>query len=38
VETLDQYEETFNERTVMTHFFNAGEENISREDWLRVSP
>ena len=37
VETLDQYEQAFNERTVMTHFFNAGEEHISREDWLRVA-
>ena len=37
VETLEQYEQAFNERTVMTHFFNAGEEHISREDWLRVS-
>jgi hypothetical protein len=24
VETLEQYEGAFNERTVMTHFFNAG--------------
>ena len=37
VETLEQYEQAFNERTVMTHFFNAGEEHISREDWLRVA-
>jgi len=25
VETLDQYEQAFNDRTVMAHFFNAGE-------------
>jgi len=37
VETPEQYEQAFNERTVMTHFFNAGEEHISREDWLRVA-
>src|SRR5216683_6890456 len=37
VETLDQYEQAFNDRTVMTHFFNAGEDHISREDWVRVA-
>ena len=37
VETLDQYEQAFNDRTVMTHFFNAGEGKISREDWIRVA-
>src|SRR6266849_8338242 len=37
VETLDQYEQAFTDRTVMTHFFNAGEEHISREDWVRVA-
>jgi L-seryl-tRNA(Ser) seleniumtransferase len=37
VETLDQYEQAFNDRTVMTHFFNAGEGKISREDWVRVA-
>ncbi len=37
VETLDQYEQAFNDRTVMTHFFNAGEDHISREDWIRVA-
>ena len=37
VETLDQYEQAFNERTVMAHYFNAGEEHISRQDWLRVA-
>ena len=38
VETLDQYQQAFNERTVMAHFFNAAEGGkISREDWLRVA-
>jgi uncharacterized pyridoxal phosphate-dependent enzyme len=37
VETLEQYEQAFNDQTVMTHFFNAGEGQISREDWVRVA-
>ena len=37
VETLPQYEQAFTDRTVMTHFFNAGEVQISREDWVRVA-
>jgi L-seryl-tRNA(Ser) seleniumtransferase len=37
VETLAQYEQAFTDRTVMTHFFNAGEGQISREDWVRVA-
>jgi len=37
VETLEQYEQAFTERTVMAHFFNAGAGKISREDWLRVA-
>ncbi|HLY59224.1 MAG TPA: aminotransferase class V-fold PLP-dependent enzyme [Terriglobia bacterium] len=38
VETLDQYERAFTERTVMTNFFNAAEGGqISREDWVRVA-
>jgi L-seryl-tRNA(Ser) seleniumtransferase len=37
VETLEQYEQAFNIHTVMTHFFNAGEGQISREDWVRVA-
>ena len=37
VETLEQYETSFNERTVMAHFFNAGTGKISREDWVRVA-
>src|SRR5438874_11457820 len=37
VETLEQYEQAFSDRTVMAHFFNAGEGKISREDWVRVA-
>ncbi len=37
VETLEQYERAFNERTVMAHFFNAGGGAISREDWVRIA-
>src|SRR5947199_2655763 len=37
VETLEQYEQAFNDHTVMTHFFNAGEGQVSREDWVRVA-
>ncbi len=38
VETMDEYEKAFNDKTVMTHFFNAAEGGkISREDWIRVA-
>jgi len=38
VRTLAEYEAAFNERTVMTNFFNAAESGeISREDWVRVA-
>jgi L-seryl-tRNA(Ser) seleniumtransferase len=38
VETLEDYEKAFTDRTVMAHFFNAAEEGkISREDWVRVA-
>ena len=38
VETLDDYERAFSDRTVMTQFFNAAEGgHISREDWVRVA-
>ena len=37
VETLEDYEKAFNDKTVMAHFFNAAEGKISREDWLRVA-
>jgi L-seryl-tRNA(Ser) seleniumtransferase len=36
VETLDDYEKAFTDKTVMTNFFNAAEGKISREDWVRV--
>src|SRR5690349_15897250 len=38
VETLEEYERAFSDRTVMCHFFNAAEQGqISREDWVRVA-
>jgi L-seryl-tRNA(Ser) seleniumtransferase len=37
VETIEQYEQAFNDHTVMAHFFNAGGGQISREDWVRVA-
>jgi L-seryl-tRNA(Ser) seleniumtransferase len=38
VETLDDYQRAFNERTVMCHYFNAAHESpISREDWIRIA-
>ena len=38
IETMQEYEAAFNERTVMTNFFNAAEGGqISREDWVRVA-
>jgi L-seryl-tRNA(Ser) seleniumtransferase len=38
VETLEQYQAAFNDRTAMAHFFNAAEAGqISREDWIRVA-
>src|SRR5215470_16091126 len=37
VETFEEYERAFNDRTVMAHFFNAGAGKISREDWVRVA-
>ncbi len=38
VETLEEYEQAFTERTVMAHYFNAAESGqISREDWVRVA-
>jgi L-seryl-tRNA(Ser) seleniumtransferase len=38
VETLDQYEKAFTDRTVMCHFFNAAEGGqISHRDWVRVA-
>ena len=37
VETLEQYEQAFTERTVMARFFNAGAVKISRDAWVRVA-
>lgn len=38
VETLDQYQNAFTDKTVMCHFFNAAEGGgISRQDWVRVA-
>jgi L-seryl-tRNA(Ser) seleniumtransferase len=37
VDTLEDYEKAFTDRTVMAHFFNAGVGKISREDWVRVA-
>jgi uncharacterized pyridoxal phosphate-dependent enzyme len=38
VETIEQYEAAFNDKTVMAHFYNAAEEGrISREDWIRTA-
>jgi L-seryl-tRNA(Ser) seleniumtransferase len=38
VETVDEYEKAFTDKTVMTHFFNAEDRGkISREDWIRVA-
>jgi L-seryl-tRNA(Ser) seleniumtransferase len=38
VESLDQYEKAFTDRTVMCHFFNAAEGGqIGREDWVRIA-
>src|SRR3984957_1030860 len=37
METLEQYQQAFTDRTVMAHFFNAGSGRISREDWVRVA-
>jgi uncharacterized pyridoxal phosphate-dependent enzyme len=37
VETMEQYGDAFNDKTVMTNFFNAVDAPISREDWIRVA-
>lgn len=38
VNTIQDYENAFTNRTVMAHFFNAGEGGqITREDWIRVA-
>jgi L-seryl-tRNA(Ser) seleniumtransferase len=38
VETMEEYQKAFTDKTVMTHFFNAEDRGkISREDWIRVA-
>src|SRR3984893_376338 len=38
VETMEDYERAFTDRTVMCNFFNAAEQGqIGREDWIRVA-
>jgi L-seryl-tRNA(Ser) seleniumtransferase len=38
VETVEQYQAAFTDKTVMAHFFNAAEAGqITREDWIRVA-
>jgi len=37
VETMEQYENAFTDKTVMTNFFNAAVGQIGREDWIRVA-
>jgi len=37
VETAQQYQDAFTDRTVMTNFFNAQDAPISREEWIRIA-
>jgi L-seryl-tRNA(Ser) seleniumtransferase len=37
VENMEQYENAFTDKTVMTNFFNAAVGQIGREDWIRVA-
>src|SRR5262252_2380198 len=37
VETMEQYRNAFNDKTVMTNFFNAVDAPIGREEWIRVA-
>ena len=37
VETVEQYQNAFTQKTVMTNFFNAQDAPISREEWIRVA-
>ena len=37
VETIEQYQNAFTEKTVMTNFFNAEDAPISREEWIRIA-
>jgi uncharacterized pyridoxal phosphate-dependent enzyme len=37
VETVEQYQNAFTDKTVMTNFFNAQDAPISREEWIRIA-
>jgi L-seryl-tRNA(Ser) seleniumtransferase len=37
VETVQQYQNAFTEKTVMTNFFNAADAPIGREEWIRIA-
>jgi uncharacterized pyridoxal phosphate-dependent enzyme len=38
VQSIDDYQKAFTDKTVMAHFFNAAEGGqINREDWIRVA-
>jgi L-seryl-tRNA(Ser) seleniumtransferase len=37
IQTLEQYQDAFTDKTVMTNFFNAVDAPIGREDWVRVA-
>ena len=37
VETMEQYQNAFSDKTVMTNFFNAVDAPIAREEWIRVA-
>jgi len=37
IETVEQYQNAFTEKTVMTNFFNAQDAPIGREEWIRIA-
>lgn len=37
VNSMEEYEKAFTDKTVMTHYLNADECPIGREDWIRVA-
>jgi len=37
VNSMEEYEKAFTDQTVMTHYLNADECPIGREDWIRVA-
>jgi uncharacterized pyridoxal phosphate-dependent enzyme len=37
VETVEQYQNAFTDKTVMTNFFNAQDAPIGREEWIRIA-